>query len=211
MTFKELIDEIFEHLQPPDEIGLSIASVMTYVNSAARDARNSGWLIHMEDDESIVFVANTWDYAIPATFAYIKELRVENDTSSSSTWDEVIPEGYWEPRIEGGVPRLFFVRPFMIPVGLNLKVIGQKRPTLYSTLSETIDPGMESFLRERAIVYALSFIRSSAKGIWTEQDQGIDQERFALWDRRRRDSELMLARHPAEFRVRPSSRLVPGR
>lgn len=212
MLLRELIDEIMEHLQLPDEIGLGIPSMMTYVNSAARDARNSGWLVHLEDDESITFAQDTWEYAVPASFAYVRDLRVENDTTSPSTWDEIIPEGYWAPpRIDAGVPKFFLIRPFMIPVGLKMKVVGQKRPSLYSALTDTIDSGMESFLRERAIVYSMSFLRASAKSIWTETDSGVDSERFAMWDRRRRDSELMLGRHPQEFRTRPSSWYVPGR
>ena len=203
-TVLQLIDEIFEHIRPPDEIDVSIPRMLTYVNSAARDARNSGWLVHLEDDESLTFAQDTWEYAVPATFAYVKELRVENDTTSPSTWDEIIPDAYWAPpRIDAAVPKFFFIRPFMVPVGLKMKVVGQKRPTVYSLVTETVDTGMESFLRERAITYALSFIHSSMPE--------LDAQRFAMWDRRRRDSELFLARHPQEFRARPSSWYVPSR
>lgn len=204
MTILELIDEIMEHIRPPDEIDISIPRMLAYINSAARDARNSGWLVHMEDDESLVFLQDTWQYAVPATFAYIRELRIENNTTSPSTWDEIIPEAYWAPpRIEGGVPVIFLIRPFMIPVGVRMKVVGQKRPSLYSVVTATVDTGMESFLRERAITFALSFIHSSMPE--------VDAQRFSMWDRRRRDSELMLGRHPQEHRVRPSSWYVPSR
>jgi len=203
-TVLQLIDEIFSHVRPPDEIDLSIPQVLVYINSAAQDARNSGWLVKMEDDESLTFLQNTWQYSVPATFAYIRELRVENNTSSPSTWDEMIPEAYWAPpRIDDGVPKFFFIRPFMLPVGRKMKVVGQRRPTVYSLVTETVDPGMESFLRERAITFSMSFIHSSLPA--------VDAQRFAMWDRRRRDSELMLGRHPQEFRARPNSWLVPGR
>lgn len=211
MLISELIDEIMSHVRPPDEIGLDTSLVMTYINSATRDARNAGWLIHMEDDESLTALQNTWEYAVPATFAYVHEIKVENNTTSPSTWDEVIPEGYWDISINGGVPYFFFITPFMLPVGLKFKVIGQRRPTIYAAVGETIDAGMESLLREWAIVYSLGFIRSTAKDIWGEPDEGIDGQRFAIWDRRRRTAELMLRQHPQEFRVRPDSHLVKGR
>lgn len=183
--------------------------MQTFLGAAVQDAKNSGWLIVLEDDESLTWTANTYAYAVPASFAYVSELRVENTATSPSTWDEVVPDHFWEIRLDSSVPKFFIHRGFPIPSGKLMKVIGQKRPTLYSAgatgLAETVDPGFESFLRDRALAYALSFQATASP------DLEIDRSRIALMDRAMGRSEAMLARHPQENRVNPSAEHVPGR
>lgn len=202
-TVLDLVDSIKSHLREPDEFEVSIAQLQTFINDAAYDARNSGWLLQMEDDESLTFLSNTFEYNVPASFAYIRELRVEDDSTTPSTWHEIIPDHFWAMRIDAAVPKFFFHPAWSLPVDKQLKVIGQKRPTIYTALANTIDPGMESFIRARALAYALGFTATSRPD--------LDVQRLNMWVNHRRDSELMLGRHPQEFRAKPSSRLVPGR
>lgn len=179
------------------------------LNDAAQDAKNSGWLIVLEDDESLEFAANTYEYNVPASFAYVSELRVENTATSTSTWDEVVPDHFWDIRLDSSVPKFFIHRGFALPVGKAMKVIGQQRPTIYSSgttgLAETIDPGFESFLRDRALAFALGYQATANPTL------EIDRTRMALMDRAMVRSEAMLARHPQENRVNPSAVYVPSR
>lgn len=193
-----------------DIVEVSIAQFQTFINAAVRDATRAGQLITLEDDESITFEANTYEYNVPATFAYVSELRVENDVTTPSTWDEQVPDHFWDIRLDDSVPKFFLHRGFAIPTSSKaMKVIGQKRPTIYSSgatgLAETVDPDFEAFLRERAIGFAMRF---QATGNPTLE---IDQKQFALADRAMAYSERMLASHPYENRVNPNGRHVPGR
>ena len=201
-TVLSLIDSIQVAIRGPDEIEISIGQVQTFINDAAQEARSSGWLLPLEDDESITFAANTYEYNVPASFAYVYMLRVEDDTTTPSTWNEIIEHHLWDIRIDGGVPKYFIHRGVGLPVPQKLKTVGQKRPTIYSALADTIDPGMEAFLLRRATAAALGFV--SATG-------DLDPQRFSMWQQHRRDAELLLGRHPMEYRVRPSSKYVLGR
>jgi hypothetical protein len=206
---QDLVDSIKAQLRDSDLVEVTITQLQSFINDAAQDAKNSGWLIVLEDDESLTFVANTYEYAVPASFAYVTELRVENTATSTSTWDEVIPDHFWEIRLDSSVPTFFFHRGFALPSGRLMKVIGQQRPTIYSSgatgLAETVDSGFESFLRDRALALALGFQATANPTL------EIDRTRIALMDRAFGRSEAMLARHPAENRVTPNSEYVPSR
>ena len=205
-TAQTIVDRIFDRMRPADYIEVSIPQVLSFINQAAEVARGSGWVLHMEDDESLTFAENTWEYAVPATFAYVESLRIEDDTTSPSTYDEHIPRSYWEIRINAAVPYFYInQRAFPIPVDKSLKVIGQKRPSLYTVITATVDPGMEAYLTEMASHFALSFMSAGNPTL------ELDRSRLALAQKSLGFAEALLSRHPAEFRVRPSSRLVPGR
>ncbi len=201
-TVLSLIDSIQAGIRGPDEIEVSIAQVQTFINDAAQEARSSGWLLPMEDDESLTFAANTYEYNVPASFAYVYMLRIEDDTTDPSTWNWILEHHLWDIRIDEAVPKYFINGGFPLPVPQKLKTVGQKRPTIYSALADTIDPGMEAFLQRRATASALGFISATGE---------LDQQRFGMWNQQRRDAELLLGRHPQEFRVKPSSRYVLGR
>lgn len=201
-TILDLIDEIQAGIRGPDEIEVSIAQIQTFINSAVYEARSSGWLLPIEDDESITFASNTYQYDVPADFAYVYMLRIENDTTSPSTWNEILEHHLWDIRIDDGDPTFFIHRGVALPVPMSLKVVGQKRLTVYSALATTVDPGVEAFLRARATASALGFISATGE---------LDQQRLGMWAQHRRDAELLLGRHPQEFRVRPSSKYVLGR
>lgn len=208
-TVQGLIDSIMAQLRPWDLLETTIEQVQIFINDAVQDAKNSGWLIVLEDDESLTWATGTYEYAVPATFAYVSELRVENEATTPSTWDEIVPFHFWRISLDASVPKFFIHRGFAIPDARLMKVIGQKRPTLYSSgaagLAETIDPGFESFLRERSMAFALRYQATANPSL------AVDQNRVMLADRAMAYSEALLARHPQENRVDPNAEHVPGR
>ena len=205
-TVQTLVDRIFETIRPSEHIEISIGQMQTFINRAAEDARGSGWMIHLEDDESLSFADNTWEYAVPATFAYVHSLRVENDTFDTSTWDEHVPWPFWEIRLNASVPVFYINSLWRIPTsGLAMKVIGQQRPSLYTAITETVDPGMEAFLAQRATAYALFYMSAGNPTL------DIDRSRLELARTSLALSERLLSNHPQEFRQKPNAKLVPGR
>lgn len=208
-TVQGIVDSIMARLRPWDLLETTIEQVQIFINDAAQDARNVGWYVKLEDDESLTWATNTYEYNVPATFAYVSELRVENEATSPSTWDEIVPFHFWRISLDDSVPKFFIHRGFAIPTARAMKVMGQKRPTIYSSgatgLAETIDLGFESFLRERAISSALSYQATANPSL------EVDRTRLALADRARLFSNEFLKSHPQENRVDPNAEHVPGR
>ena len=59
--------------------------VLGFLNMAARDVRNSGWLIRMQNVESVQLLSDIYEYDVPLRFAYIKELRLGDSTSDNAS------------------------------------------------------------------------------------------------------------------------------
>ncbi len=201
---QDITNSIALHIRDVGHSEITEAQLLSLVNDAASDADEQGWVLPIEDDESLTFSANTFEYAVPNSFSYISEIRVEDETTSPSSWDTEIKEHMWDLRIDGGVPMIYFSRRLSIPVDKDIKVIGQKRPTIYSAVGDTLDIGMRSFLRERAASFALSFM-SAGTG-------ELDRNRAAMSEVKFRNSQMLLInRHPQEHRVHPNAHSVPGR
>ena len=203
MLVSEIRDEVALHLHDVDKAEISDANLLVMLNTAVRDARNSGWLIRLEDNESLEVAASTWEYSVPASFAYVEKLLLEEDISGTSVYIKQIPSAHWEVRLNGSVPVFTFKSDEFLVTGQNLKVVGQQRPTLYTVASETIDPGMESFLRERMLFYAF---RYTGAGL-----SELARWRQSMATMAYQTSEGFLRRHPQEFRMLPSAVEVPGR
>ncbi len=127
-------------------------------------------------------------------------------------YDHIIPKAYWRLKQQSGgsntttAPRasraqvVFLAHLFSVNAGAPLQFTGQQRPNVYTVGTETLDFHMESFLRERALAYAARYAVARGRvGL-----QQIAQQAYGT-------SEMFLARHPMEFRVKPSSTRVPGR
>lgn len=203
ITILDIVDEILDQIRGPDDLAIDIPKIQSYINSAAREASSSGWVLPIEEDESLTFSANTYEYTVPSGFAYIYELRVEDDTTTPSTWNEIIEKHLWRVGYDESVDKIFFHRAYVLPVDKSLKVVGQKRLSTYSSLSDSVDVGPEAFLRARAMASALGFVHSAG--------EGLDAQRFGMWQQHRRDAELLLSRQPMLLRVKPDSVWVPGR
>ncbi len=100
-------------------------------------------------------------------------------------------------------------------IGRNIKIVGQRRPPKYTKDSDTVMDGFIGYLRERSVTKALFYmatvpIDGSDPDLLNRQLAVINQ-RMVLANARANEAERMLASHPAEFRVKPNSRNVPGR
>ena len=178
--------------------------MLTFIASAARDARHAaGWLIRLEDDESLTVVSNTYEYTIPASFAYISHLEMEEIISGTSVYVQEIPRSHWDITINAGVPAFKFNTITQLTVGRRLKVHGQQRPTIYTVGTQTLDAGMESFLRERALYFVFRYLGAGL----SELARWRQQMAIQSWQ----TSEMFLRRHPQEFRALPNAIEVPGR
>lgn|SRR5574341_345751 len=203
MTVVDLLGEVAEHLHDQNMERLDADRLITFLNSAARDAANEGWYVHLEEDESIALVADTYDYNVPATFVYIDQLWLESATTDG-LFDRFLPYHYWYIVLDDTVPQIRFDSQFMIiEAGKNIKVVGQKHPSTYTVGSGSIDQNMESFLRERTIAYAARFLARAGEDFDGAYDK-LASEAFAI-------SERLLHSHPQAMRQRPNAQYVPGR
>ena len=194
-TIANLVTSISEQVRDPGLVEVSQAQLITFLNDAAQDASGQGWLIWLADNTSLTFVPADFDYSVPASFAYIKD--VESPTA-------VIPRQYWDLRLVSTTPTLLFSSFFTIPAGA-IKIVGYRRPTTnYAVTSETVDAGMEPFLRERASSFALEMMSAGLSE--------LDRLRSTQAERHFRNSELLLQRRVSFLeRLVPNLRLVPGR
>lgn len=153
---------------------------------------------------------------------YFSTTAASHDNASSilrpladTTFDAIIPRAYWRIKIQSGGrttttaargsrPQFILNADYFDPVpGTPIQTVGQRRPTVYSAETDTLDAGMESFLRERTLVFACRFTSLGGSAI-AAMRRAIGQEALAL-------SEQFLRLHPQEFRVAPSSTRVRGR
>ena len=203
-----------------------------FINDAVRDLTMHGWLLPIDEDTSLTMAANTYEYAVPANFAYVYCIYEESD-SSPATYDDPVPFHQWRMGEKAtATPTFILDSNLWYPrTGKKFLVVGQKRPSTYSSDSTTIEPLFEAFLRERAASYALYFAacfpqpgaadflqkveadsptprqRTEHPGFATERSRNM----AALANIKMASSERMLTFHPQELRVKPSSRHVPGR
>lgn len=185
---------------------LSPANWLSFIQSAARDARNNGWLIFIEDNETLTIASNAYEYAVPATFAYVDKLMVQETINGVSVFVREVPRHHYEIRyntITGAGPVFSFSSVTELTPDRLLKVVGQARPTIYSAAGNTIDAGMESFLRERSLYFGFRFLGAGL----SELARWRQQMSIQAWQ----TSEALLRRHPQEFRMHPSAMEVPSR
>lgn len=200
---KTLRDECALHLHDVDFAEISEAHWLSFIRSASMDGRNAGWYIDVEDDESLTVAASDYDYTVPQHFAYLDRILIEETINGTSVYVREVPRSHWTVRLNGGVPVIEFSTVTELTVDKKLKLIGQKRPTLYTSADQPVDSGMESFLRERALYFAFRYTGAGLSELarWRQQMSVQSHQ----------SSEAFLMRHPQEFRMHPSAILVPGR
>jgi len=146
----------------------------------------------------LTLAAGTDSYNVPANFVAIKELRL------GTAWDAIIARHYWRMGLNGGIAVFYFEPSWdLVYTAGGMKVVGYKRPTTAYVVATTIDPGLESFLRERAAAHALAYLAAGMSE--------LDRYRQTLSEIKKRDSEALLGRRPEQFRISPLARYVPGR
>lgn len=185
------------------KLELNDASYLILVNQAIDDLTAEQIVTPLAEDESLTLAANVWDYTVPVGFAYIKELRQESAVGSTK-YPNVIHPSLWRLTIETTTTAIikFDENEFTPTAGLHLKVIGQKRVAQLAGV-DVAEPGLESFIRERAIGYAADILAGGVSEL-SAWRRGLTQE---CWQR----SALILQRIPREWRPLPDSKRVPGR
>jgi len=147
-TVNQLLTAAAEKLGDPFMESVKLDSWLRCLNEAANDAKNADWLIKV-DDATISYVADTFEYTVPATFAYILEVRTEDGGDLT-----VVPYSHWTLR-DGDTPVIRFSEELYANTNVTLSVQGYKRPTVtYAAMTETVDLNLESFLRERTLSLA---------------------------------------------------------
>ncbi|KKN83857.1 hypothetical protein LCGC14_0295100 [marine sediment metagenome] len=204
LTVDELRNEIAHHLQDPAKRLVNQAQLLEFIDSAAWDAAAEGWLLSTQD-ESLSLGSSDFEYDVPSGLAYIHEIWQET-TAATGIYDDFIPWHQWEIVLDAsGTPAIHFSREtFTVVSGVDLRLKGQTRPTSeYSSGSSSIDAGMESFIRERAIAYAARNL-SRHGGAHAQQYAQLAQEAQTI-------SESLLQQQAEFFRPKRYSRAVPGR
>ena len=95
-TFNELREQVAYGVGEPTMENVNRDHIAGFINMAARDIRNTGWLIRMQSVESVQLLSNEFEYDVPARFAYIKELRI-GDTSTDNA--SIIEHAYGHPGV----------------------------------------------------------------------------------------------------------------
>lgn len=203
-TVDELRDEIAHHVQDPAHTLVNRAQLLDFINSAAWDASNQGWVVDLDETESTTLATGTYAYDVPASFAHVHELIVA-DAAGDYPLSQLVPWSQWRIVMNGATVQFLFSKDrFTITNGRTVKVRGQARPTVeYSSGTANIDAGMESFLRERAVMYAARYMARTG-GSLSQTAAMLEQSTFQT-------SELMLQQQPELFRPKEYSRVVPSR
>ncbi len=84
MLVKELQEEVANHLGDAMMEFVLPHQLLTFINSAARDLINSGWLLPIDHAEGVEMLVNEFEYDVPSGFAYIKDIRVGSQTASTA-------------------------------------------------------------------------------------------------------------------------------
>jgi hypothetical protein len=204
LTIDECRDELAHHLQDPAGQLVNRDQLLEFINSAAWDAANEGWVIDLEEDESLTLAASTYAYTVPASFAYVHELVIA-DAAGDYPLSQVVPWSQWQIVMNATTVQFLFSKDrFTITVGRSIKVRGQARPTSeYSEGTDNIDAGLESFIRERAIAYGARNL-SRHSGAHAQQFAQLAQEAMLT-------SAALLQQQGELLRPKEYARVVPSR
>lgn len=179
----------------------SQANYLSFINDALADLRSAGWVLPLEEDETTTLAATTFSYAVPATFVYI--LDVYQEGATAGVYDDGIPRWKWRLGYDSAAAVIVFDSRRLTPTAVKkLKVVGQKRPPALAG-GDTVEPGMEGFLRERGVAYAAGYLAEGTSEFARERQRTSE----LAWQA----SELILSHQPAEYRIAPGSKAVPGR
>jgi len=234
MDFQTIRKRVALAVQDPLCALLSDAIYGYFVNDAIDDLKAAGWLLPLAEDESTTMATNTYEYDVPASFAFIYQLWEEDD-GTPTTYSAPVPDLHWRMSLDASSDPEFHFDPILWSPrsGKTIKVVGQQRPAALSEDEDDLEGGMEPFIRERSVYYAA---RTLAGMQVTGEHRFADREARAanepptrrpaespdadelrarrlmqVADRAWATSERFLSSYAAEFRVRPSSRHVPGR
>lgn len=198
-TATEVAARIAYRVHDSGQEEVDAAGYLSFLNDAVEDLSAAGWLLPIAEAE-VSQVTGEYEFNIPASFAYIKEVRMEG---ASDIYDQVIPYWAWDTSLADATPVVRVDSRRVTPTTTKkFLVIGQKRPTVY-TGAVAVITGLVGFLRERGTSYAAAYVAAGGSE-YASQRRELAEIAF-------RNSELMLQNTPEEFRVIPGSRPVPTR
>lgn len=200
-TANALAAQVALRCRDSDFSELTQAEYLSFINMALDDLSAAGWLLPQTESEATTFVSGTNTYSVPAGFAYVRRLMQQGSDGSYDAIN-IIPPHYWFINNDAEIEFLADYSSQLVD-GRILRVTGQKRPSTGVSGSDTIQGGMEGFVRERAVSYAAENLGPG--------NSRLDSFRQRLADSCWAKSDKMLGNHPMEFRVKPSSIHVPGR
>jgi hypothetical protein len=202
-TVQAIVDSLEIHIRDTGNAEVTEARLVTLIADASQDADLAGGLVYLEDDESLTLASPALSYTVPANFVAIRELRIEGATAD--TYDRIVPRHLWQLRYDSANPKIVFHEDHGLTDTKKIKIVGWRRPTVYSAVGNTVDPGLDAFLRDRAAAYALSYM--SAGG------SELDRNRLQQRELKMRDSEVLLQRYLAlqAEQLVPGTRRVPSR
>ncbi len=179
-----------------------IADYIKFVNDAVEDWNNGGGILPLAED-TVLQVAATFEYAVPAGFSYVFEVRLE-DASAAGLYDTVVPYELWSMSYGvGSAAKIRLDSKWFTPIaGKKVLVVGQKKQVALVS-ADTVLSGMIAFVRERAIYHACRYLMAGGSTLAARREETA---KLAL-----QLSQDMLQHLPQEFRIIPGSRPVPGR
>lgn len=192
--------QVARRVRDADQTELTAAAYLDFINMAIDDLVGAGWLLPQAEDTSTTLAEDDFTYAVPSGFAYIRSLRY-SDTGGGYPIQNVIPQYQWY--VDNSANIQFYEDMFPFVAGQTLKIIGQKRPSQNVAGGDTITPGMESFIRERATYYAAEYLAAGDSALASYR-QRMAEKMWAI-------TNSLLGNHPMEFRVKPGAIHVPGR
>ena len=197
-TIQQIQDGIALRARDTGQAEITSANIIKLINDAARDAASRGWLISLSDNTSLSYVTSTHEYAVPASFAYIRDLLDDGD---------LLRRSYWDMRYISSSAKIVFhgeASDIRIENSSVITVVGFKKPKEdYSAVGDTVDAGIEAFLRDRGLAYVLDYMSAGLSE--------LDTLRERARERAYRDSEVILQTHQEiEDRLVPLLRQVPG-
>jgi len=191
LLISELKTEISLHLRDTGVIEVTTAQLLIFINSASRDAGDAGWFVPIAG-AAITVAAGA--VAVPAAFSHIEDIR--NVATNAR-----VERHYWKLEIVTATPSFVF-EPSVRPTGAST-VHGWRRPTIYTADPDTVDIGLESFLRDKACAHALTFMMAGLSE--------LDRARMQLSEVKKRDAKDFLDHIPVQYQLSPLVRYVPGR
>ncbi len=205
MNFAGVKAGVALRIHDPSKNELTDAQLGTLINQAIDDLTAAGIVLPLAEDESLTIASGTFTYSVPASFAYVRELRLESTTTSDKYPNAVHPS-LWRLTIEtGSTPVIYFNENEFDSAthdSKSLKVIGQKR-VAQLTSSDTVPPGLEGFIRERTVAYAAEFVAGGQSEL-AQQRRRLSE---VAWAR----SNEILTTIPREYRPLPDAKRVPER
>ncbi len=205
-TGAELVSFVSLRVHDASNAEITTANVLKMLNMALDDLIAANVVLPLAEDESITISSGTHSYSVPASFAYIRDLRLESAVGSGDYPNVISPTLYRVTVETGTTPIIFFDEnefDTAVEAGKKVKVTGQQRPAAIASDATVAPQGMAAFIRERAVAYTSGHL---APGV-SELSQFRAQISQDSWEK----SERLLSYLARTNRPLPDALMVPYR